>query len=144
LRRKAYKGIVQILCCFIIFALLQPMTIISAEELDTPAIGEIELPYETIRKATCALSINSGTATVSSVVNGKNGTTSINITVYLEKLVGGTWQPYTSWSHSGSTDIDTTDSTTVSHGAYRVWMSVSATGSNGNDSFTVDGNTVGY
>ena len=60
------------------------MTIISAEELDTPAIGEIELPYETIRKATCVLSINSGTATVSSVVNGKNGTTSINITVYLE------------------------------------------------------------
>ena len=41
-------------------------------------------------------------------------------------------------------NIDTTDSIAVSHGVYRVRMSVSATGLGGNESFNVNGNTVGY
>ena len=80
-----------------------------------------------------------------SIVNGQTGTSSISLTVYLEKLVNGSWQPYTSWSHSGGIDLSNTDTTNVSHGAYRVWMSVTATAPGyGSESFNVDGNTVGY
>jgi len=41
-------------------------------------------------------------------------------------------------------DQDTTDSTTVSHGTYKVWMSVTASDGNGSESFDVDGNTAWY
>jgi hypothetical protein len=142
--RRISKGIATFLSCFAIFLFMQSFVTGKAEELDTPAVGEFELPYQTIRSATCDLSISSGTASVSTVINGKSGTTSISATVYLEILEGGMWHVYISWPHSGGTDIDTTDSIAVSHGVYRVRMSVSATGSNGNDSFSVNGNTVGY
>lgn len=41
-------------------------------------------------------------------------------------------------------DQANTDSTTVSHGTYKVWMSVTASDGNGSESFDMDGNTVGY
>ena len=45
--------------------------------------------------------------------------------------------------HSGGTVQGNTDSTNVSSGAYRVWMSVTASGTGGTESFNVNGNTAG-
>ena len=130
----------------LMFSLWNPLSSIYAEELEEPVDIEVDLPYEYVRMASCTLTISSsGTATVESSVTGNNITTSTSVTVYLEKLVNGSWQGYTSWTHSGGRVQDNTDSTSVAHGAYRVWMSVTATASGyGSESFNVDGNTVGY
>lgn len=121
------------------------IVIVRAEEFDEPVIIETDVPYENVSNACCALSITSGTASIRSEVYGEYGTTSTSVTVYLEKLVNGSWQSYSSWSHSGGSNLDNTDYCyDLSHGAYRVWMSVSATGLGGSESFNVDGNTVGY
>lgn len=117
---------------------------INADELDEPVIIEIDEPYEYVNGASCTLTISSGTASVRSVVLGSLGTTSTSVTVYLEKLVNGSWQPYTSWSHDSGRNQDNTDSTNVAHGAYRVWMSVTASDGSGSETFNVDGNTMGY
>ena len=115
-----------------------------ADELDEPVEQEDDAPYIYVSDTSCHVSISSGTATVSSKVYGKSGTTSTSVTVHLEKLVNGSWESYTSWYHSGGMNQENTDSTNVSHGAYRVWMSVTASDGNGSESFNVDGNTVGY
>ena len=115
-----------------------------ADELETPIEQEIDDPYIYVTDSSCYLSISNGTATISSKVYGKSGTTSTSITVYLDKLINGTWHRVTSWSHSGGQNQENTDSTTVSHGTYKVWMSITASDGNGSESFNVDGNTVGY
>lgn len=114
-----------------------------ADELDLPVEQEDDDPYVYVRDSSCHVSISSGIATVTSVVTGKAGTTSTSVTVYLEKFVAGSWQPYTSWSHSSGKDQSNSDSTSVTSGAYRVWMSVTASGTGGSESFNVDGNTAG-
>ncbi|MBR5177420.1 MAG: hypothetical protein IKW90_01310 [Lachnospiraceae bacterium] len=124
-------------------SMLMPETKISAEEIETDVIIDEDEPYALVRSASCCVSISSGTATVSSSVTGENGVSSTSLTVYLEKFVAGSWQPYMSWSHSGGAVQGNTDSTSVSSGAYRVWMSVTATGTDGTESFNVDGNTAG-
>ena len=116
---------------------------IKAEELDELVLPEDDMPYEHVLRANCGLSISSGTATVTSNVKGESGTTSISVTVYLENLVNGSWQTYTSWSHSDGIDLTSSDTTVVSHGAYRVKMHVTVSGSYGTESFDVDGNTAG-
>ena len=123
---------------------MKPNIITRADELEYPVDDEEEEPYVYVKSSGCDLSISSGTATVTSEVYGKSGTTSTSITVYLDQLINGTWHRVTSWSHSGGKDQDNTDSTTVSHGTYKVWMSVTASDGNGSESFNVDGNTVGY
>lgn len=122
---------------------VKPDVFISADELEYPIDDEGEDSYVYVSDCVCKLSISSGTATVSTEVKGKSGTTSTNVTVYLEKFVAGSWQPYTSWSHSGGKDQNNSDSTSVTSGAYRVWMSVTASGTGGSESFNVDGNTAG-
>ena len=72
-----------------------------ADEIETDVIIDEEEPYVLVRSASCYVSISSGTATVSSDISGKNGVYSTSLTVYLEKYVSGSWQPYMSWSHSG-------------------------------------------
>ena len=124
-------------------SILMPETKISAEEIETDVIIDEDEPYTLVRSASCYVSISSGTATVSSSVSGENGVSSTSLTVYLEKFVAGSWQPYMSWSHSGGTVQGNTDSTNVSSGAYRVWMSVTASGTGGTESFNVNGNTAG-
>ena len=114
-----------------------------ADEIETDVIIDEEEPYVLVRSASCYVSISSGTATVSSDVSGKNGVYSTSLTVYLEKNVSGSWQPYMSWSHSGGRTQENTDTTSVSSGTYRVRMSVSATGTDGSESFEVIGNTAG-
>ena len=123
---------------------MKPNSITRADELEYPVDDEEEEPYVYVKSSGCDLSISSGTATVTSEVYGKSGTTSTSITVYLDQLINGTWHRVTSWSHSGGKNQDNTDSTTVSHGTYKVWMSVTASDGNGSESFNVDGNTVGY
>ncbi len=116
-----------------------------AEELDVEPEIEIDLPYELVSDAYCTLSISSGNATISSSVSGKYGTTSTSITVYLEKLVYGTWQSFTSWTHNGGRNQNNTDTAYLGSGVFRVWMSVTATNSNGSsESFNVDGNVAGH
>lgn len=137
------KNVILCLALMVMMISVQVPTAIRAEDLDRPEDEIIIESYETIRKAACYLSISSGTATVSAEVYGKNGTSNISITVHLEKLVNGSWQPYCSWNHSGGTDVTSTDSVNVTSGAYRVWMSVTASGTGGNDSFNVDGNVAG-
>ena len=142
------KGLLTIVATIVVglvmFSVVLPRILVSAEEVETPIEIEPDAPYELVDDAYCTLSISSGNASVNSVVIGAAGTTSVSVTVYLEKLVNGSWQPYTSWSHSGGRSIDNTDSTSVSHGAYRVWMSVNATATGGSESFNVNGNTTGY
>ena len=137
------KNVILSFVLMIMIISVQVPTAIRAEELDRPEDEIIIESYETVRRATCYLSISSGTATASAEVNGENGTSNISITVHLEKLVNGSWQPYCSWNHSGGTDVTSTDSVNVTSGAYRVWMSVTASGTSGNDSFNVDGNVAG-
>lgn len=123
---------------------MKPNVITSADELEYPADEEGEDSYVYVSNPRCGLTISSGTATVTSKVTGKSGTTSTSITVYLDQLINGTWHRVTSWSHSGGKDQNNTDSTTVSHGTYKVWMSVTASDGNGSESFDVDGNTATY
>lgn len=137
------KNVILCLALMVMMISVQVPTATRAEELDRPEDEIIIESYETIRKAACYLSISSGTATVSAEVYGKNGTFYIFITVHLEKLVNGSWQPYCSWNHSGGTDVTSSDSISVTSGTYRVWISVSASGTGGNDSFNVDGNVAG-
>ena len=137
------KNVILSFVLMVMIISVQVPTAIRAEELDRPEDEIIIESYETVRRATCYLSISSGTATASAEVNGENGTFNISITVHLEKLVNGSWQPYCSWNHSGGTDVTSTDSVNVTSGAYRVWMSVTASGTGGNDSFNVDGNVAG-
>ena len=137
------KNVILCLALMVMMISVQVPTATRAEELDRPEDEIIIESYETVRRATCYLSISSGTATASAEVNGKNGTSNISITVHLEKLVKGSGQPYCSWNHSGGTDVTSTDSVNVTSGAYRVWMSVTASGTSGSDSFNVDGNVAG-
>ena len=141
--RNIIRLVVTIVCVAVFMVILKP-SLLKADELDTPEEQIIEDVYTTVSSAYCSLSISSGTASATAVVYGKSGTTSISVTVYLEKLTGGMWHVYTSWSHSASSDLSSSDSTSVSNGVYRVRMHVEASGDKGTDSFDVTGNTVEY
>ena len=117
---------------------------IFADEIGYNNEMDDEEPFEYVSQVYCTLSISNGTASVYSKVSGFENTTSIGVTVYLEKLVNGSWQLYTSWTHSGGNSVENNDSTSVTHGAYRIWMSVTASDGNGSESFNVNGNTAGY
>ncbi|MCR5206579.1 MAG: hypothetical protein K6E47_16240 [Lachnospiraceae bacterium] len=142
---KKYFLIICVCILSILFVSLgmNPDIKLSADELDEPIEEENEDPFENVSSARCYASISSGIATVSSEVYGYSGTTSTSVTVYLEKFVAGSWQSYTSWSHNGGQNQSNSDSTSVTSGAYRVWMSVTASGTGGTESFNVDGNTAG-
>lgn len=144
MKTKNMKKIVMSIICIAVFTLFLKPMVSKADELEEPEEQIIEDEYSTVSSAYCSLSISAGTATVTSSVCGKSGTTSISVTVYLEKLTGGMWHVYTSWSHSASSDLSSSDSTSVSNGVYRVRMHVEASGDKGTDSFDVTGNTVEY
>jgi hypothetical protein len=147
MKKKVYKCFITLMLSLVFMLAINAQFFdqsIKAEELDEPVLPVEDMPYEHISRADCGLSISSGTATVTSNVKGESGTTSISVTVYLEYLVNGSWQTYTSWSHSDGINLTSSDSTSVSHGAYRVRMHVTASGSYGTESFDVDGNTAGY
>ncbi len=134
---------ISILSCMILFMMMSPDVLIKASGTDESKQILENNRFTYVDYASCSLSITSGTAKIHSVVGGASGTTSTSVTVYLEKLVSGTWQPYTSWSHSGGRNQDNTDSISVTSGAYRVWISVTASGTGGSESFNVDGNVAG-
>lgn len=144
MKTKNMKKIVMSIICIAVFTLFLKPMVSKADELEEPEEQIIEDEYSTVSSAYCSLSISAGTATVTSSVCGKSGTTSISVTVYLEKLTGGMWHVYTSWSHSDVSDLSSSDSTSVSNGVYRVRMHVEASGDKGTDSFDVTGNTVEY
>ena len=134
-----------IMGCIFVFSVMTPCSNINADEIEEPVEIEIDDPYVYVDVANCSLSISSGTATVKSKVTGKDGTSSTSVTVYLEKYTNGSWQSYSSWTHNGGKNQDNTDTTTVTHGTYRVRMYVVATAQGvGSESFNVDGNTVIY
>ena len=134
---------ISMLSCMIIIIMLSPNKLIKANETDESKKIIENNRYSYVNCANCSVSITSGTAKICSLVEGANGTTSTSVTVYLEKLVNGSWQTYTSWSHSGCRNQNNTDSVNVTSGAYRVWMSVTASGTGGSESFNVDGNVAG-
>ena len=141
---KVIKKIV-ILCCMLVAFMLKPSISIFADELDVPVEIEVDSPYLYVGTASCMLSISSGTATVSYNIYGNSTTAYTSASLYLEKFVNGSWQPYYSWAHNGGTDLYGSDSTSVLPGLYRVWMSVTAYGAGGGvESFNVDGNMSGY
>lgn len=125
------------------FGCMMPVSVARADELDFPIEEDSEQPYTYVSCASCSLSISSGNATISYSIDGKSGTTSTSVTVYLEKLVYGTWNGYTSWSHSGGRNLSGSDSISLNSGTYRVRMYVSAIGTDGSESFEVIGNTAG-
>lgn len=127
---------------FVLLAVL-PKNVSKADELETPEIIEIDEPYETIDSARCGLYISNGTAYASATVNGKGGTTYIGVTVYLEKYINGSWQPYTSWFYYDTSYVNSSDSISVSSGTYRVRMTVTTQGFLGCEEFDVNGNVAG-
>ena len=133
MKRKRMKLVAFLACLVAVFSILECGERIKADDLR----------YEYVVEAECSISIASGTATVISKVKGKTGTTSINITVYVERYYNGEWNYYTSWSHNG-VNQNNTDSTSVTTGIYRVWMSVSATSGGNSEAFNVDGNMTWY
>ena len=141
--RNIIRLVVTIVYVAVFMVIMKP-SLLKADELDTPEEQIIEDVYTTVSSAYCSLSISSGTASATAVVYGKSGTTSISVTVNLEKLTGGMWHVYTSWSKSTSSDLSSSDSTSVSNGVYRVRMHVEASGDKGTDSFDVTSNTVEY
>jgi len=142
--KKIYVTIVAVICAIsFMLGYTMPISAVRADELDLPVNEDPEQPYTYVSYASCSLSISSGNATINYEVDGKQGTTSTSVTVYLEKLVYGSWNGYTSWSHSGGRNLSGADSISLNSGVYRVRMSVSATGSDGSESFNVEGNTAG-
>ena len=123
-----YKRLICGLFSMLIFVLIQYNVLSKADELDIPEEEVIEEPYVVISSADCRVSITSGTATVTTQVEGKSGTIYTSVNVYLEKYTGSSWQSYASWTHSSGSELGSSDSTTVSHGTYRVRMTVYATG----------------
>ena len=143
MKTRVVNSLKLLICFLFIFCISQPSFKVSADDLDEPVVLEDDFPYQYVGIAGCSLSISSGTATVTSVVSGNSGTTSISITVYLERYYNGEWHYYMSWSHNG-VEQNNLDSTSVVGGIYRVWMSVTATSGGNTESFNVDGNIAGY
>ena len=147
MKKKMVRPIAILLSCLLMLLLLQPCFCINADELDEPVEPEDDFPYVYVDDANCTLYISSGTAYVTSYFMEQSGAgvSSSSVTVYLEKYIGDSWQTYTSWYHSGGASQNNSDSTSVSHGIYRVRMSVSvATNNGGRESFDVGGNMVMY
>ena len=142
--KKLFVTILGVICAVsFAFGCTMPISAARADELDIPINEDPEQPFTYVSLASCDLSISSGNATISYSIDGKSGTTSTSVTVYLEKLVYGSWNGYTSWSHSGGRNLSGTDSISLNSGTYRVRMYVSATGTDGSESFEVIGNTAG-
>lgn len=137
------KYVMTIVGFVFVLSFILPKTVSKADELETPEIIEIDEPYETVDLARCGLYISNGTAYVSATVSGKWGTTYIGVTVYLEKYINGSWQPYTSWSHYDATSVNSSDSISVSSGTFRAWMTVTTQGILGCEEFDVNGNVAG-
>lgn len=144
MKKILIMSIVSLLMVSLVTFEMKPNMITRADELEYPVDDEEEDPYIYVNSSKCVLSISAGNATVTSEVKGKSSTTSTNITVYLDQLINGTWHRVTSWSHNGGQNQSNSDSTTVSRGTYKVWMSVTASDGNGSESFDVDGNTASY
>lgn len=125
-----WKSVVVLVCMIMFFPILESGKEIKAEELR----------YQYVNNAECSISITSVTATITSNVYGKSGTTSTSVTVYLESYYNGEWHSYNSWTHTGGKNQENTDTTTVGVGIYRVRMSVTATSGGNSESFNVDGN----
>ena len=133
MKRKVQKAVAVLVCLIMFFSILPSVKRIKADELR----------YQYVSDATCSISITSGTATVVSKVKGRSGTSSISVIVYLESYYDGEWHSYNYWTYSG-VNQNNTDSTSVTAGIYRVWMSVSATSGGNTESFNVDGNMTWY
>ncbi len=145
MKKTVLKKVTLLMSCLFVLSFLQPNLRIVADEIDVPVEIDDDLPYEYVQHASCELSISSGNASVSSLVTGNSTVTSISVTVYLEKYLNDSWQSYTSWYHTGGAIQDNTDSTSVTHGIYRVHMYVSvATSQGGSESFDFGGNMVMY
>lgn len=140
---KKIKYVMTIVGFVFVLSLILPKTVSKADELETPEEIEVDEPYVTVSNAQCGLDISNGTAYVTAGVNGKWGTTYIGVTVYLEKYINGSWQPYTSWSHSDAPNVNSSDSISVSSGTYRVRMTVTTQGFLGCEEFDVNGNVAG-
>ena len=140
---KKIKYVMTIIGFVFVLFLILPKTVSKADELETPEEIEVDEPYVTVSDAQCGLDISNGTAYVTARVNGKWGTTYIGVAVYLEKYINSSWQPYTSWSHSDATNVNSSDSISVSSGTYRVRMTVTTQGFLGCEEFDVNGNVAG-
>ena len=108
MKRKMWKSVVVLVCMIMFFPILESGKEIKAEELR----------YQYVNDAECSISITSVTATITSNVYGKSGTTSTSVTVYLESYYNGEWHSYNSWTHTGGKNQENTDTTTVGVGIY--------------------------
>lgn len=146
MKKSFLKRLSQYVICICAIFMIYTNISVSGNEIEEPIEIEEDQPYIVVDDAFCNLSISSsGCASISYNVKGKFENTTSSITVYLEKLVSGSWQSYASWNHIGGKKLQGTDTTGVSHGTYRVWMSVYAEAPGfGAESFNVDGNTVVY
>lgn len=142
--KRMNKKIAMVLCFIMLFTLFAPIIISKAADLDYPEEDIIEEPYMFVQSANCSVSIISGTATVGTSVDGEYGTYYIDVTVYLEKRIDGEWQTVNYWTHSSGSNLTSSDTTSVSHGTYRVRMTVTAYNIGGCEEFDKNGNTVVY
>lgn len=109
--------------CKMVIALLAAVVLLNpmlAQASDAPSNLQqsiISSRNHTIRKTTASISISGSTATCSGTVSLYSGmTSSIKITVYLEKSNAGSWSSIKSWSGSGG---QLSGTYSVGRGTYR-------------------------
>ena len=120
---RKMKALLFVVISLTLFSIIIPDSTIKADDLEEPVQTEDDLTYEFVDTAWCSLSITSGSASVTSAVEGNSKATSISITVYLERFNNLNWNDTMSWSHSGTSQYNI-DSTNVISGIYRVRMSM--------------------
>ena len=140
---RRWRALLFVVSFLTLFSIIIPESTIKADDLENPVQIEDDSPYEFVDTAWCSLSITSGSASVTSAIEGNSKVTSISITVYLERFNNLKWNDTMSWSHSGTSQYNI-DSTNVISGIYRVRMSVTATSGGNTETFDVYGNIALY
>ena len=122
-----------LICMLLVFCLLSSMITAFAADPEPPAEPEPEEPYVGLISASGTLSINSsGIATCVGVADLYNGY-SAEVTVTLQRKVGGGWFDYTSWAGSGSSTVvvnNSTSSSIPSGYKYRTYVYITVYDSN--------------
>lgn len=111
-----------------------------AEELE-PFVGDIiEEPFAYANSATSSLSINGGTATCTSTVDGKSYVTEIYINQTLYHYESGEWVTYAHWSdHQYGRDGSMTRfASSIPSGSYYLHSSFTLYTSDGFEQFSLD------
>ncbi len=124
-----------LICLLLVICMLSSAVTAFAADLEPPVEPDPEEPFVGLASASGTLSINSsGIATCVGRANLYNGYTA-EVTVTLQRKIGGSWFDYTSWSGSGSSPVvvnNSTSSSIPSGYKYRTYVYITVYDSNNN------------